>query len=79
MYRVIVVLLDNCVLHSSSTLFLIVRSAFSVLASPSVLSLLTLSIAVSIISLVPAISCRRLRTLALPLFFPSVYTILNLY
>jgi hypothetical protein len=32
-----------------------------------------------VISLVPAISDRRLRASALPLSFPGVYTILNLY
>jgi hypothetical protein len=65
--------------YSSGTSLLIRISKLSVLAGPNDPSSLTLSIAVSITSLVPAISCLRLRASALPLSFPGVYTILNLY
>ena len=52
---------------------------FNILAGPSDPSLLNLSNAESVINLVPAMLCLRLRASALPLSFPSVYTILNLY
>ena len=65
--------------NSSSTSFLILRILLSVLASPSNPLSLILSIAVLIVSLVPAISCCQLRALALPLSLLGVYIILNLY
>jgi hypothetical protein len=48
-------------------------------ASPRDLSLYCYSTVELMISLVPAISDRRLRALALLLSFPRVYIILNLY
>ena len=65
---------------NSSGTSLVTRSIeFSVLTGPNDPSSLTLSIAVSVMDLVPAMSCLRLRASALPLSFPGVYTILNLY
>jgi hypothetical protein len=58
--------------NSSGTLFLILRIAFSVFASPSNLLSLVLSIADSMISLVPMILCRWLSASALLLSLPSV-------
>jgi hypothetical protein len=58
--------------NSSGTLFLMLRIAFSVFAGPSDLLSLVLSIADSMISLVPVISCRRLSASALPLSLPGV-------
>jgi hypothetical protein len=58
--------------NSSSTSFLILRIAFSVFASPSNPLSLVLSIADSMISLVPTISCRWLSASTLPLSLPGV-------
>jgi hypothetical protein len=58
--------------NSSSTSFLMLRIAFSVFAGPSDPLSLVLSIADSMISLVPAIPCRWLSASALPLSLPSV-------
>jgi hypothetical protein len=58
--------------NSSSTLFLMLRIAFSVFASPSDLLSLVLNIAVSMIFLVPVILCRRLSASALLLSLPGV-------
>jgi hypothetical protein len=65
---------------SSGTLILIlIMSRLSCLAGPSDLLVFIFSIAELVISLVPAISDRRLRASAWLLFFPGVYIILNLY
>jgi hypothetical protein len=58
--------------NSSGTSFLMLRIAFSVFAGPSDLLSLVLSIADSMISLVPAISCRQLSASALLLSLPGV-------
>jgi hypothetical protein len=65
---------------SSRTLILmLIISQLSCLAGPSDLLAFIFSIAKLVISLVPAISDRRLRASAQLLFFPGVYIILNLY
>jgi hypothetical protein len=65
---------------SSRTLIpMLIISRLSCLAGPSDPSAFIFSIAELVISLVPAISDRRLRASAQLLSFPSVYTILNLY
>jgi hypothetical protein len=65
---------------SSRTLILmLIISRLSCLAGPSNLSAFIFSIAELVISLVPAISDRRLRASARLLSFPGVYIILNLY
>jgi hypothetical protein len=65
---------------SSGTLILmLIISQLSCLAGPSDPSAFIFSIAKLVISLVPAISDRRLRASARLLSFPGVYTILNLY
>jgi hypothetical protein len=58
---------------------MLIISRLSCLAGPSNLSAFIFSIAKLVISLVPAISDRRLRASTRLLSFPSIYTILNLY
>jgi hypothetical protein len=58
---------------------MLIISRLSYLAGPSDLSVFIFSIAKLVISLVPAISNRRLRASTRLLSFPSVYIILNLY
>jgi hypothetical protein len=66
--------------NSSGTLIpMLILSLWSPFEGPRDLSLWVFRIVDFVISLVLAISNRRLRASALLLSFPSVYTILNLY
>jgi hypothetical protein len=64
---------------SRTSILILIISQLSCLAGPSDLSAFIFSIAKLVISLVPAISDRRLRASTQLLSFPGVYTILNLY